>query len=229
MVKNMFFKKKKQEVVNKPIEKGSSQYNRLRDNVLFFNEEKNVKVIQISSANANEDKALTASALAVSLGEIGKKVVVVDLDFSNAKISNFLNVENAKGIKEYVLSGAEKKAVVKKTEYENVSVVTVGEIEILNSTSIIVSEKFKALIAELKTEYDYVIINCAPISSSSDYINLSFLIEGAIFLVAHGETKKEKVEIAVKELRKNGVKILGSVFTKYKKKKDLGCNYYTEM
>jgi hypothetical protein len=110
-----------------------------------------------------------------------------------------------------------------------VSVVTVGEIEVLNSTSIIVAEKFKALIAELKNEFDYVLIVCAPISSSSDYINLSFLIDGAIFLVAHGETKKERVEIAVKELRKNGVNILGSVFTKYKKNKDLGCNYYTEM
>ena len=226
----MFFgKKNKQEIVNQPVEKGSSLYNRLRDNVLYFSENGKVKVIQIASACANEDKALTTSGLAVSLGEIGKKVVVIDLDFAKPKIQNFLNVENANGIREYALSSADKKAVVKQTEYENVKVITNGEIDIASTTSVIVSEKFKALIEELKKEYDYCLINSAPILVSSDYINLSFVVDGAIFVVAHGQTKKEKVEIAVKELRKNGINILGSVFTKYKKKKDLGCNYYTEM
>ncbi len=225
MVKKM----KKQESAIQPVEKGSNKYNRLRDNVLFFNEEKGVKVIQISSANANEDKALTISSLAVSLGATGKKVVVVDLDLASPKVDKFLNVENANGIEEFILLNAEKKAVVKSTEYENVSAITVGEMQITNSSLVVVSEKLKELILGLKEEYDYVLINCAPISTSSDYINLSFLIDGVIFLVAHGETRKEKVEIAVKELRKNGANILGCVFTKYNKKKDLGCNYYTEM
>ena len=89
-----------------------------------------------------------------------------------------------------------------------------------NPALILVSDKFKALIAELKEKYDYVFLDCAPILLVSDYIHISKVSDGVLFIVAHASTTKKQVAEAVKELRKNGANILGSVFTMYDKKKD---------
>ena len=59
----------------------------------------------------------------------------------------------------------------------------------------------------------------------SDYIHISKVSDGVIFLVAYGITTKGQVNDAVRELQKNNIKILGSVFTLYDRKKDIGYSY----
>lgn len=205
-------------------------YERLRDNILYLNADGNNKVIQIESAVAHEGKTTVLCNLAVSLGFTDKKVVVVDLDFRRPKTHRVFEVDKEIGVAEYILGNLPKEKIIKHTSYKNVDIVTRGA-EVYNSSLVFVSNKFKALIEELRNEYDYVLLDCAPVLMVSDYIHISKVSDGVLFVVAHAQTTKSQVSEAVKELKKNDAKILGAVFSMYDKKKDgkyyrVGGGYY---
>ncbi len=229
----MLFKKKKivpeqsKIIVTENSNRTGSDYNRLKDNILFMNADGNTKVIQIESSLAHEGKTTVACNLAVSLGFTEKKVIVVDLDFRRPRTHRVFGLTKDNGIAEYMLGTLSKEQVIKKTGFKNVDVLTRGG-EIHNSALVLVSEKFKNLIEELRAEYDYVILDCAPVLLVSDYIHISKVSDSVLFLVAYGQTTKTQVADAVKELKKNGIKILGTVFSMYDRKKDknYGLYYY---
>ena len=198
---------------------GSMGYTRLKDNVMFLNADGKHKVIQIESSVAHEGKTTVAGNLAVSLSYTQKKVMVMDLDFRRPRTHRIFGLGKELGLAEYVKGDATKEDIIKKTKYENVDVITRGE-EIFNAALVLSSDKFKALIAELREDYDYILLDCAPVLQVSDYIHISKVSDGVILLVAHSKTTKIQVAEAIAELKKNDVKILGTVFTMYKSKAD---------
>ena len=194
-------------------------YNRLKDNVLYLNADGNKKVIQIESAVKSEGKTTVICNLAVALGLTEKKVVLVDLDFRRPRAHRLFKAEKEIGIAEYVLDKVDLDGITKKTSYKNVDLITRGD-DIQNSSLVLVSDKFKNLIKTLRDKYDYVLLDCPPVLQVSDYMHITEVSDGVLFIVAYAQTTKTQVSEAIKELRKNGTDILGTVFSMYDKKKD---------
>lgn len=206
--------------------KGLEGYNRLKDNLLYMNADGKTKVIQVESASAKEGKTTIACNLAVSLGLTDKKVCVIDLDFRRPRVHRVFEISKDKGLAEYFLGELGRDDIIKHSEYKNVDVITRGA-EIYNSSLVLVSEKFKELMAYLREQYDYVIVDCAPVLHVSDYIHISKVTDGVIFLVAYASTTKTQVVEAIKELKKNNAKLLGTVISMYnRKERDYSYYYY---
>lgn len=201
-------------------------YERLRDNILYLNTDGNNKVIQIESSVAHEGKTTVLCNLAVSLGLTDKKVVVVDLDFRRPKTHRVFGLSKDTGIAEYILKDVKLEKIIKKTKYKNVDLITRGA-EVYNSSLVFVSEKFREFIKDLREQYDYVLLDCAPVLQVSDYIHISKISDGVLFVVAHAKTSKSLVADAIKELKKNDANIFGCVFSMYDKKKDKGYYHFT--
>lgn len=148
------FRKNKKEEVGKIVVAGEYErpdkggYDRLRDNALFLNADGNTNVLQIESSVAHEGKTTVACNLAVSLGQTGKKTIVAELGFHRPTAHRVFRAES-EGIAGYILGTATKEKVIKHTEFENVDVLPRGG-EIDNPSLVLISEKFKNLIAELK-------------------------------------------------------------------------------
>ena len=222
------FKKKKHSsegikivVTENSVSKAGEGYNRLRDNVLFMNADGNTKVIQVESALAHEGKTTIVCNLAVSLGYTDKKICIVDLDFRRPRVHRAFGLSKDLGISEYLMGSIGKEKVIKHTGYKNVDIVTRGA-KVYNPSLLLISDKFKEFMAELRAKYDYVIIDCAPVLQVSDYIHISKVSDGILLVVAYGITTKAQVSDTVNELKKNNIKILGSVFSMYDRKNDEG-------
>lgn len=199
-------------------------FTRLKDNILYSALDGKNRVIQIESAIAGEAKTTTISNLGVCLGEHGKKVCIIDLDFHKSKLHYLFQIENINGISEYMIDKISKEEMIKKTVYPNVDIINRGS-EVSNASVILTSEKIKKLIEELKEEYDFILLDCPPVLLISDYIHISFLSDCVLFVTAFGKTKRKQVTEALNLLKKNNINIIGSVLTFYNPKK---ANSYSE-
>lgn len=213
--KNKVSKKRKGIIVSESnVNLGINGFTRLKDNVLFLNSEGNCKVLQIESSVAREGKTTVACNLAVSLGFTEKKVLIVDLDFRRPRVHRHFNLGKEKGLAEYMKGELTKEEIIKKTTYENVDILTRGE-EIYNSSIVLCSATFIDLIAQLRNNYDYIILDCPPVLQVSDYIHIAKVSDGVLLMVAHAKTTKAQIGETVKELNYKNIKILGTVFTMY--------------
>ena len=194
-------------------------YTRLKDSILSMNADGKCQVIQIESSLSHEAKTTIISNLAVSLGLTERKVVVVDLDFRRCRLHRMFKMEKEIGIKEYMQGQKTLDEIIKKSNYNNVDVITRGD-EIYNPSVIFLSEKFADFINALKERYDYVLLDCAPILQVSDYMHISKISDGVLFVVAYARTTKGQVIEATNLLKKNNIKILGMVFSMYDSKQD---------
>jgi len=189
----------------------NENYNRLKDNILFYSDGGKNKVIQLESSVSGEGKTTVICNLGVSLAYNHKKVVIVDLDFRKPRIHRPFKIANENGLGNYFLNEIDKNTLIKHTSY-GVDIINRGRI-IYNSSFLLTSDKFKNLIGELREEYDFVLIDCPPVIQISDYINISKVTDGVVFIVASGITKKSLINESISMLNKNNIKIIGAVMT----------------
>ena len=215
----MFSKKSKKTKLNSFVPKivvgqkhgESESYYRLKDNVLYYSDNGKNKVFQIESSISGEGKSTVIINLAVALAKSGKKVCLLDLDFRRPQIHRAFDIVNVNGIAEYMLDECSKKELIKTTPY-GVDVLNRGKAT-QNASIIFTSDKFRDLISSLKEEYDIILFDCPPVLMVSDYIHISKLADAVIFVVCAGVTIRSYCKEAVELLRRNDVKILGTVVT----------------
>ena len=182
----------------------------LKDNLLLFLES-GKNVFQFESSISGEGKTTVVANVAVSLAKHKKKVVVVDLDFRNAGLSNPFGLSDEKGLGDYFYEDMSFDDLIKTTEY-GVDVITVGK-EVENPSLALSSDKMLALIEKLKTSYEFVLLDCSPILTSSDYMHVSKISDGVILVVSTDYVKKSAAKESVRLLEKLNVTILGGVMT----------------
>lgn len=207
-------------------------YTRLRDNVIYYSDSGKNKVFQIESAISGEGKSTVASNLAVSLVKSGKKVLLIDLDFRRPMVHKIFKITNLNGLAEYMLDECEKKDLIKTTDY-GVDVINRGKL-VHNTSLIFMAEKFKDVIKEFKNDYDVVLLDCPPVLQVSDYMHISKISDSVIFIVSNGKVRRSQVKESFELLRREEVKIFGTVLTAdssfkaYKDRYDYYGGYYTE-
>ncbi|MBQ4099395.1 MAG: CpsD/CapB family tyrosine-protein kinase [Clostridia bacterium] len=182
----------------------------LKDNLLLFLES-GKNVFQFESSISGEGKTTVVANVAVSLAKHKKKVVVVDLDFRNAGLSNPFGLSDEKGLGDYFYEDMSFDDLIKTTEY-GVDVITVGK-EVKNPSLALSSDKMVALIEKLRATYEFVLLDCSPILTSSDYMHVSKISDGVILVVSTDYVKKSAAKESVRLLEKLNVTVLGGVMT----------------
>ena len=182
----------------------------LKDNLLLFLES-GKNVFQFESSISGEGKTTVVANVAVSLAKHKKKVVVVDLDFRNAGLNNPFGLSDEKGLGDYFYEDMSFDDLIKTTEY-GVDVITVGK-EVENPSLALSSDKMVALIEKLRATYEFVLLDCSPILTSSDYMHVSKISDGVILVVSTDYVKKSAAKESVRLLEKLNVTVLGGVMT----------------
>lgn len=198
----------------------------LRSNLLFC--KKNIKVILITSTNENEGKSYIASELSKSLSQIGKKTLLIDADMRKSVLLNKRLVkQRIMGLSEFLSGQARLNQILYHTQIKNFDIVFSGRFP-PNPVELLSTKTFSLMLKNLKEQYDYIIIDSAPLFHVIDASVISEQCDGAIFIVNSGKTKYYDAIDAKEQLLKSGCSILGVVLNNtdnnkkyyYKKQKD---------
>ncbi|MGS0525299.1 polysaccharide biosynthesis tyrosine autokinase [Zobellia nedashkovskayae] len=146
------------------------------------------KKILITSSIEGEGKSFVGTNLAYCLAQSGKKVALVDMDFLKPQTSRFFKLLNRKGILDYLSDKADYKEILTNSpSNKNLFIVPIGK-KIEDHTNLLLNGKLDILFEELSRDFDYIIIDSAPINLVADVKLLAEYSDETIYVVRHGKT-----------------------------------------
>ena len=197
-------------------------FKKLKTNIQFLNvNNKNAKSLYVTSSYKQEGKSFVTSNLAISYAEIGKKVLIIDSDLKNGKISKIFNIPNNLGFSN-LLSGLDDEGndiddninkFIKDTEIKNLSIITSGTVP-PNPSELIASPKIPKILKQLAKIFDVIIIDGTSTLITDEALILSRLCGSTIFVLDYDNTNKNEIYQAKEDIENVGGNIIGVVINK---------------
>jgi capsular exopolysaccharide synthesis family protein len=166
----------------------------------------------------------------MSFTESGKSVLLIDTDLRGSVLVGQLRAKAEDGKKivglSHYLSGQKNlDEVIYETKIPNMHMIFAGP-SVPNPSEILEKRYFEKLIEYARENYDYVLLDCAPVGAVIDAAVISKHCDGAILVVAQGMAGTKVILNSKKQLEAAGVRILGVALNKVKTEKHHYGRYY---
>lgn len=184
----------------------------LRTNIQFTG--KNVKTIMFTSCFPNEGKSDVTFQLCQEIGNMGKRVLLLDADIRrSAYVNRYRIKQKVNGLSQYLSGQLAKEFLIYQTNFLNVDIIFAGPMA-PNPSELLEEEAFSELLAEARAHYDYIIINTPPVGSVIDAAIIAKESDGAVLVIESERVSYKVAQKSMEQLEKTGCKILGAVLNK---------------
>lgn len=202
----------------------TESFRAIRSNITFYHND-GKKIISISSTISGEGKTFIAINIAGILAMAGKKVLLIDLDLRKPKIHKGFGVSNERGMSTILAGIDSPENVMVKHELENLYIIPSGPTP-PNPSEMIISQKLKDFITEMKALFDYIVIDNAPIGLVTDGIEAMKFADFPIYVFRCNYSKKEFVQSYIHLKEKYQIKNLSAILNSVDLEKHMyGYNY----
>jgi polysaccharide biosynthesis transport protein len=197
-------------VLSNPRSMQSEAYRMVQANLKFLSSDKPVKVITLSSAVPLEGKSTTSANLALSMAQLGQRILLVDCDFRRPMQHHIWQLPNATGLSNLLVGQISNGVGVQHVVTQGLDVITSGVLP-PNPLGLVDSQHMIDLVHQWTMEYDFILIDSPPIRIAADAIVLSKISDGLV-LVARPDVLDRSSAIITKEnLSQSGVNTLGLI------------------
>jgi len=168
----------------------AESYRSLRTALLLSGPQSNLRSMIVTSALPTEGKSATISNLAVSLAQMGKKVLLIDADLRRPKQHRIFNMKNHDGLTNYLAMDLELEKLIKTTLVPGVCLINSGPIP-PNPAELLSSEKMSELLKKVREQFDFVLIDTPPLLAVTDAQILAKMVDGLVLVVRAEKTPRE--------------------------------------
>ena len=192
----------------------------LRTNVdLMIGKKKGSQVLMFTSFNPAAGKTFSVMNLASSMSLKGAKVIMVDLDLRKASLSKALDMIHT-GVAAYLNGKVDDFRPYVDELAPNLHLLPIGNLP-PNPTELLLSERFRNMIEQMRDEYDYIFLDCPPIDIVADSSIVTELVDMTVFVMRAGHMDKKVLQniesLYASDKYKYMTLILNCVDIKYKK------------
>lgn len=212
-------------------QKGSSTVSELfrliRANLQFIMSGREDKVVLMTSTVSGEGKTFVSINLAASLAMLeNKKVLLVGMDIRSPRLAEYLSINVSHGLTEYLSS--EKISlddiIIKEPIQKNLDIITAGPVP-PNPSELLMLDRVDELFAQLRTKYDYIIVDSAPVGMVSDTFTLARISDVTIYVCRANYTSLRDVNFINNLYEENRLKKMSLVVNGTTSKKGYGYGY----
>ncbi len=175
--------------VENPKSSLSESFRSIRTNLQFLASNKDSKVIAITSTISGEGKSFITINLAGMLSLLDIKVVIIDMDLRKPKLHYSFGSDNSIGLSTFLVGKTTLDTTLRKTEYANLDIITSGPIP-PNPSELTQSQQMFDLIAELREQYDYILIDTPPVGLVTDGTTMLMHADVALYVVRADYSKR---------------------------------------
>jgi capsular exopolysaccharide synthesis family protein len=177
------------------------------------------QVVLITSAAAMEGRTTVASQLAASLARAGRRTLLIDGDMRRPALHSLFDVPLEDGLCEVLRAEVDVADVIRPTHAEGLWLLTAGYCDV-QAIHALATEQMQPVFDKLRAEYDFVIIDGAPVLGMSDALIFGQYSDGAILSVRRDHSQMPKIHQAAELLRGVGIRIIGAVVNGVQAKAD---------
>ncbi len=171
----------------------AEMFRSLRNNLNFILHHKTNQLILVTSTTTGEGKTFISLNLSMSFALSGKKVLLIGGDIRNPKLHRYLKLDNKRGLSDYLADEDPWENYVSDSElHKNLKIMQSGTIP-PNPNELLMNPRLKELLSAVKKEYDFIIIDTAPVGLVSDTYLIDEYVDATLYIVREGITPKTAV------------------------------------
>jgi succinoglycan biosynthesis transport protein ExoP len=182
----------------------------LRTSVLLSAAGQPPRSLLVSSARPGEGKTTVSSNLAISLAQLGQRVLLIDADLRRPSVHRAFHIQGSLGVVSHLTGQQDWRAAVAKTSIPGLEVLVSGPAP-PNPAELLSSDRMQKLIQEALDEYKFVVLDSPPLLNVSDSRILAMVVEGVVLVVKGGETPRELARRAQACISDVGARVIGVV------------------
>lgn len=186
-------------------------YRTLLTNIDYSSVDSKIQTLAVTSSGPSEGKSTTASNLAVTYCEIGKRVLLVDCDLRKPRQHKIFNTSNFTGLTSVLASKASLTDAIKLVK-DGMYLLPSGPIP-PNPVELIRSKSMDHFIKLAKENFDIIIFDTPPVGLVTDAALISAKLDGVILAIASGKSQTEATLRAKEILEHVNANLLGAVVT----------------
>lgn len=173
------------------------------------------QVIAVISADRADGKTFVASNLAITLAQLGGRVALVDADMRNARLQRLFEINDRQtGLSEALNGRAEPGLCVPSPEFSNLFVLPSGVIP-PNPQELVERPTFALLLDELRTKFDFVIVDTPAADVGIDCVAIAARCQQALLVVRAGVSEAKSVKRLQQFCSRARVQVLGTILNEY--------------
>lgn len=205
----------------------SESFRALRSSLQFLYKRQQLegaKTLMITSSISGEGKTFCSINIATVFALSEKKTIILGLDLRKPKIFDDFNITNDTGVVNCLIGQKTVDEVIQKTHIPYLDVIPSGEIP-PNPSELIMNESMKTMLDELKTKYDYIVLDTPPIGLVSDAMNLAPFSDVILYVVRQNYTKKEMVKMLNHRIKSGELSNVSIILNAFENKAKFGYEY----
>jgi exopolysaccharide transport family protein len=176
---------------SRPQSQMAESYRALRTSLLLSSLGSPPKTILITSALPQEGKSTTSINTSIVLAQKGTRVLLIDADLRRPSIHKTLGMGPRTGLSNVLTGSASlKQAVVRSSILPSLYVLPAGTPP-PNPAELLASSNMKDVLAELREEYDHIVVDTPPTLSVTDAVVMSTRADAVVLVIRCGQTTKQ--------------------------------------
>lgn len=179
-------------------------------NIRFASVDRPVKSIVLTSSVPNEGKSTVAYNLAQAIASSGKRTLIVECDMRRRSLADMVGARARHGIYAVLSEQVELDEALVATSHRNLFFLD-SEPHIPNPADILSSQRFRKLVAQMESDFDYVVIDTPPVGTFVDAAIIAALADATALVVRERFVKRAELQNAYDQLKKADANVIGVI------------------
>jgi capsular exopolysaccharide synthesis family protein len=180
----------------------------LRTSILLSTADRPPSTLLVSSTQPGEGKTTIASNLAIALAQVGQRVLLVDADLRSPSLHRLFGAQENLGLVSCLAGHQDWRTVVRPSGSPGLDLIFCGPIP-PNPSELLSSRSMGALIRSAREQYEFIILDSAPMLALADSRILATQVSGVLLVVKNATIPREQVKQTLSGIRSVGANVVG--------------------
>jgi len=200
-------------VMDRPFSAYAESLRALYTNLLMIQQREGIgNSVLVTSAIPSEGKSVLLASLARVVASGGRRVLVIDCDLRRPQINVLFDLPNEIGLASYLAGRASADQILHRSDPSGAHVITSGPMP-ANAQEVLRSARMDQFLAQMRVEYDLILIDGPPVMAVSDPKVLAGISDQCLFVARWRQTRRAAVRHALKQMMDTDVHVAGVVLT----------------